>query len=773
MKFLSWALEGAELLQPLLVMSLQGAVLVGAVLALRAVFARRMAPGVLYALWLLPAARLLIPGSIGSAFSFLNFIPKEMEAQAMAAAVMQTAVVQTPLDIPRTAVGRGLTVAVAGSGSSAPMTGLVVFNLAAILMLGWLLGMAAVLLYALWKNRAFRRRAMTGAVRVEVEACPLQVYLCENLSSPCLCGLLRPVILVNDGALENETYFALALRHELAHYCRKDRFFALLRLVCCAVHWFNPLVWVGAKASCEDCERACDARVLKDATTEERAVYGEMLLSFLCVPARRYSVLCTASPMGGGGKALRRRLTLIARRGAVKRTAAAMLALCVLLTCLVACTGRSGGGEAAKPDKEVYQKLARVADETEFVQYGISDGVHMAIGGKTLARYLDNVQWKECPGRADGTEIVAYQLLGESHAGNSITFVENEAGFCAHVLWNGAEEGEQAEAWYEISEADAGYAWAMSQIGGERTLYSTLPDGGEFVLVSSAPAMGYERHYLFYGEEGPKPTVYDYGTIYTPIYGDLDEQYARVAEEFCFVSERVGFVSFRFELYETAPDLFRTADGGKTWRRVALPMGDITEDNGYGAIHVTDISFEDEKNGAVTVSFSHSSTGGDDALSVVFTTVDGGETFTAVTSGGPAIRAASGETEGETVMRQGDPGGTGSAYLQEKEVTLEAGQQRQLHVIGITTALQWESDDAAVATVDEKGLVTAAAPGTTQVSVTWDGQRYDCSVTVTPANVTPAAEDDFKHVPIDNPDGAQSGTMPTDESAANLFPLLK
>ena len=168
MKFLSWALEGAELLQPLLVMSLQGAVLIGAVLALRAVFARRMAPGVLYALWLLPAARLLIPGSIGSAFSFLNFIPKEMEAQAMAAAVMQTAVVQTPLDIPMTAVGPGLTVPVAGSGSSAPMNGLVVFNLAAILMLVWLLGMAAVLLYALWKNRAFRRRAMAGVLDKQI-----------------------------------------------------------------------------------------------------------------------------------------------------------------------------------------------------------------------------------------------------------------------------------------------------------------------------------------------------------------------------------------------------------------------------------------------------------------------------------------------------------------------------------------------------------------------------------------------------------------------------
>ena len=163
----------------------------------------------------------------------------------MAAAVMQTAVVRTPLDIPMTAVGPGLTVPVAGSGSSAPMTGLVVFNLAAILMLVWLLGMAAVLLYALWKNRAFRRRAMAGAVRVEVEACPLQVYLCENLSSPCLCGLLRPVILVNDGALENETYFALALRHELAHYCRKDRFSPCCGS--CAARCTGSILWCGSE----------------------------------------------------------------------------------------------------------------------------------------------------------------------------------------------------------------------------------------------------------------------------------------------------------------------------------------------------------------------------------------------------------------------------------------------------------------------------------------------------------------------------------------------
>ena len=68
----------------LLQMSLQGAVLIAAVLVLRALFARRMAPTVLYALWLIPAARLLIPGSVESVFSLQNLISPAAEEQAVA-----------------------------------------------------------------------------------------------------------------------------------------------------------------------------------------------------------------------------------------------------------------------------------------------------------------------------------------------------------------------------------------------------------------------------------------------------------------------------------------------------------------------------------------------------------------------------------------------------------------------------------------------------------------------------------------------------------------
>ena len=77
-------------------MSLQGAVLIAALLALRAVFARRIAPGVLYALWLIPAARLLIPGSIESAFSFQNLVSEETARQARVV-MEQPAAVAIPL----------------------------------------------------------------------------------------------------------------------------------------------------------------------------------------------------------------------------------------------------------------------------------------------------------------------------------------------------------------------------------------------------------------------------------------------------------------------------------------------------------------------------------------------------------------------------------------------------------------------------------------------------------------------------------------------------
>ena len=123
----------------LLQMSLQGTVLIAAVLVLRALFARRMAPTVLYALWLIPAARLLIPGSVESVFSLQNLISPAAEEQAVA--VIRQGALPMPLPMQSTEV-----VTAAGEVQSGTTAGTLFLDVGALLVILWLAGAAAVLL---------------------------------------------------------------------------------------------------------------------------------------------------------------------------------------------------------------------------------------------------------------------------------------------------------------------------------------------------------------------------------------------------------------------------------------------------------------------------------------------------------------------------------------------------------------------------------------------------------------------------------------------------
>ncbi len=90
-------------------------------------------------------------------------------------------------------------------------------------------------------------------------------------------------------------------------------------------------------------------------------------------------LLCLALPMGGGAKALKARFSLVAKRPAMKCATAAALAVCVILACLVAVTGRSGA--------EAYRGFGRLAagQETVLTQAGGSASIHGKNAGKLSA----------------------------------------------------------------------------------------------------------------------------------------------------------------------------------------------------------------------------------------------------------------------------------------------------------------------------------------------------------------------------------------------------
>ena len=70
-----------------------------------------------------------------------------------------------------------------------------------------------------------------------------------------------------------------ALLHELTHFRRRDIWLKALALWVTALHWFNPLVWVMARAVERDTELACDEAALKALPAGERAAYGRTILS--------------------------------------------------------------------------------------------------------------------------------------------------------------------------------------------------------------------------------------------------------------------------------------------------------------------------------------------------------------------------------------------------------------------------------------------------------------------------------------------------------------
>ncbi len=84
----------------------------------------------------------------------------------------------------------------------------------------------------------------------------------SDLKSPISWGVLRPVILLNDEALEAHHDAEAIIAHELAHVRGLDWAKLLVARIATAVFWFNPLVWILAREAHQLREETADDAVL-------------------------------------------------------------------------------------------------------------------------------------------------------------------------------------------------------------------------------------------------------------------------------------------------------------------------------------------------------------------------------------------------------------------------------------------------------------------------------------------------------------------------------
>lgn len=165
----------------------------------------------------------------------------------------------------------------------------------------WITGMEAMFAYALVSFWRLRRK-----VRAAVPA-GSGVWICDEVETPFILGIVSPRIYlpsyINEG---NEAETAHVLAHERAHLKRRDHWWKPFGFILLSVYWFHPLVWLAYILFCRDIELACDERVVKDYSLEEKKAYSGALLS--CSVSRK---MVTACPLAFGETGVKERVKTV------------------------------------------------------------------------------------------------------------------------------------------------------------------------------------------------------------------------------------------------------------------------------------------------------------------------------------------------------------------------------------------------------------------------------------------------------------------------------
>ena len=264
----------SELFLKIVNMSISASWIVVAVLALR--FCLKKAPKWVNALlWGIVAVRMVFPFSIESVLSLMP------SAETISPTIMmeQTPSVQTGIPVLNHVINPVI------SGSLTPAPGASANPLQIwipVLAWIWLFGIAALFLYSAVSYWCLRRKVCEAVILRD------NIYQSENVCSPFVLGIIRPKIYLPYHMDSREMGHVIA--HEQTHICRRDHWWKPLGFLLLTIHWFNPLMWLSYVLLCRDIELACDEKVIREMSNEQRADYTQALVA--CSVDRRLIAAC-------------------------------------------------------------------------------------------------------------------------------------------------------------------------------------------------------------------------------------------------------------------------------------------------------------------------------------------------------------------------------------------------------------------------------------------------------------------------------------------------
>jgi beta-lactamase regulating signal transducer with metallopeptidase domain len=238
-------------------------------LLVRRPVARHFGPSVAYALWLIPAARVLMPSLEGAPAPTLESgtaLPDTVRDAILAGIV-------TPEN----------TASATSQMASTPSVDYAVLGLTL-----WLGGATLFFIIQMIRYASMRDELLSEATEI-ANINGVSVVASDQVAGPLAFGLFKRYIAVPQDF--TKSYSAeereLAIAHEMAHHRSGDLFANLAAFILLCLSWFNPVAWLSWSAFRIDQEAACDARVLAGKDTQDRVIYGRVLArtAFDGVPA--------------------------------------------------------------------------------------------------------------------------------------------------------------------------------------------------------------------------------------------------------------------------------------------------------------------------------------------------------------------------------------------------------------------------------------------------------------------------------------------------------
>ena len=517
----------------LLNLSISASWLVLVVLALRLML-KRAPKWVNVLLWGMVALRLMVPFSIESA---LSLIPS---AETVSPEVVQFDPAPT-ITSGVTIIDNAVNPSLSESFAAAPLASvnpLYVWTYLAGWV--WLIGLAAMLAYALVSYLRLRRRVSASIPLRE------NIYVCDEVPSPFILGIVHPRIYL-PSALD-EAQRGSVLSHERAHLARRDHWWKPLGFALLAVYWFNPLLWLAYTLLCRDIELACDERVLRGMDAGQIKDYSSALLA--CSVPRRMLAACPLA-FGEVGVGARVKNALRYKKPAFW-VVAASVAVCVVVAVCFLTNPRTDTDAAGLVG--FHREQVTYADVTD--ENGAQPSNVQLTAEETDAVYalLDTLQYKRL-GTASGMQDCYARLYFISAAGDRCEVMLSER----EMLVNPITDGRKARLYELRSGSTELRDYLFGCIGASESAEEEMKTMTEptLSLTLTVPAAW---------EDIAELSAYDKGTAY------------------------LGYGIMLFHLSEkNALAAYPDGGMGSVWWLVAMSWDNFKEWRGYDALPVPEI----------------------------------------------------------------------------------------------------------------------------------------------------------------------------------------